>query len=295
MNARWFVLLLAAAAPGIAGADPLKVISNGMTANEGYPAEMTRWYERNLPELPADYVETAGFVHYEPIQHYVDAVNWSLLPLAQFQEIGKGRWARVPEGRRIVRDAATGAWAWPVGAETAKLLRARVRDASGREVMRDLELRLARKITDDPDPRKAWAMGVYVRGEGGRWKAVRSPDLRLVVDRAVTPTGGIRRVNYPLTPPEACMTCHSRAAASPVDFKRGDDFVYGANEELFTGRSRLRLSRYLADAETRKETRELARDEAEDWIDVETLDREQVLANRKAFAPLIEGGLLDLD
>lgn len=286
------VLLLAAPASGDGPAD-LQVLGNGQGETPAWSQEALRWYETHLPTLPLDYPTREGFLAYAPAFPYLDEVNWSLLGLAQFAELQKARWVRVPAGQKIQRDPARGTWRWPVGSETAKLFRARTLDAAGNPVWTELELRLARKLRDDPDPRQGWAMGVYVRARAPAegWAVVRPPALRLDVERARVPGGGTRTVIYALTPPEGCLTCHAHARNSPVDLERGNELVYGANDELLTGRARLRLSQWRASPALRAGARELARDEARGWVEVQTHDLQAIRANRAAFAAVLEGEL----
>lgn len=285
-------LLVAAPASGDGPAD-VQVLGNGQGDTPAWPQEALRWYETRLPTLPLDYPTGEGFIPYAPAFDYLDEVNWSLLGLAQFAEVQKARWVRVPAGQKVRRDPATGAWRWPPGSETAKLFRARTLDAAGNPVWTDLELRLAKKLRDDPDPRQGWAMGLYVRARppGQGWVVVRPPALRLDVEGALVPGGGTRTVVYTLTPPEGCLTCHAHARSSPVDLERGNELVYGANDELLTGRARLRLSQWKASAALRGRARELSRDEARGWVEVQSTDLQALRANRAALAGILEGAL----
>lgn len=261
---------------------PFEVISNKNGNTDGYKKEMIHWFEENLPTLPENYLEKDNFIYFEPLFHYIDSVNWSLFSLSQFREIGKLRGIRLPEGTKIIRNRQTGAWQWPSGAETIKLLQTKIKNKEGEEDWFDLELRLARKIEND------WAMATYVRDEARRWRIVKSPDLRLNVPQAITPLGHTRNVLYTLTPPEACMTCHSRGSQSSVDLRRGSEFVYGANDELLTGRTKIRLSQWNSSDELKRLAKEIVRSEAEDWVEIQANDLEKIKKYREAFSQALD-------
>ena len=286
-NSFLFILLLTVL--NVAHAEPLQVISNKMGNTPGFSRQATNWFLRNQATLPANYYQQAGFIHYEPILPYLDNVNWSLFSLRQFKSFSKDRWVRVPAGQKIQRDAKTGAWSWPVGSETAKLIRAQVR-ANGTDTWQNIELRMARKIQNGSDPRGNWAMAVFVPSASG-WSAAQPGHLTETVQNAITPNNAVRAVNYVLTDTDACMTCHLRGAGGTVDYHRGSEFVYGANNELLTGRTRMRLTQYASVPAIKGATKVLGQDAANDWVDLELNDSQVAQNNKKIFAPIIQGDI----
>ena len=256
-----------------------------------FSEETLHWFERNQPKLSNDYFDQAGFVRYEPLLPYLDEVNWSLMSLRQFKEFRKSRAVRIPAGTLVQRDPESGSWHWPVGSEIAKLIQVKVQDTSGIEVWQDVELRLGRKLHDDSeteDQRTNWAMATYVRDSSDdSWKVVMPPHLGFVVVRGITPSGKARNINYTLTAPAACMTCHEAASASNADLHRGNEYVYGANDELITGLTRIHLRQWNSSPLIHSLATEIGRSERGDWIDLAIKDKELVSHNRQLFAPLL--------
>lgn len=263
------------------------VLSNKMGATAKYPQEALEWFNKNQPTLPAKYWNEPGFFAIDPIVDYLDAVNWSLIPLRQFKEIHKARWARVPQNTKIKRDAS-GGWRWPVGSEVLKLITAAAKTGSTTS-QQDLELRIERKLSDD-ESGGVWAMATYTRSNSQEWRVALPNRLGFDVPNAVTPLG-VRTVTHLLTPPEGCMTCHSLAGKSSMDYKRGGNFVYASLDDLLTGRVRIRLSQYEGYPGQHHLVKELSRSKADDWIDLELIDKSIITKNRSILAPIIDGPL----
>lgn len=282
----------------------LKVLSNNWSKNdkitlgntEPYPQTMVNWYKENFPKLPYDYQEKNGFIFYEPLVHYIDSVNWSLFPLRQFHEVGKGRWIRIPAGTKIKRNASDGSWKWPIGTESAKLLKTKVKNSKGKMVWRDLELRLVRKISETSNERNNWAMATYVRGQGAKddWVIAPPPHLKLDVKNALVSKGKTRNVIYNLTSTEACMTCHSHAQNSTVDYKRGNGFIYGINDELLSGVTTIRLSQWNSSPEMQHEATLIDSSTQDDWAKIKINNLDPIKKMREILAPLIEGEMPEL-
>jgi hypothetical protein len=251
---------------------PLVVISNGTGNTPAFAVGPTQWYAKNAPVLPRGYLYDNSFVNFKPLFSYVDSVNWSIASLHSFEGYEKKRFFRLPSGAKIVREL-DGQWRWPVGAELAKVLR--VKTSHG---WVEAELRLERKIADGSDERANWAMAAYTRDPRDQsWRVVTWPHLVEFIDGR----------QYVLTPPEGCLTCHWRAPQSPVDYGRGSEFVYGANNELLTGQTRLRYSTWLTTPDLQWQSQELGHSDEEDWVDVETANVHVVKENQKLFAPYI--------
>lgn len=262
------------AASVAAAADAPPVLSGGMGDSLAYPNDVITWYEDHQPILPKTYIEANRFIEFEPLEHYVDSVNWSLFSLKKFKKISKTRWFRLPEGSKIKRDPATGLWKWPVGSILAKRLQVQAVDARGHAFMKDVELRLERKIRDSGNPKADWALATFIDAPEG-WKTVHPPeDLLITIERAISITGKPRNLSYNLTAAEACMTCHSRSAQSKVDLQRGSEFVYGANDELITGATAARSDRVVPTKQNHSAAR--------------------VEKNRAIFGPFIEGPLPEI-
>ena len=253
-----------------------------------FSEESLHWFELNQSHLPADYLAQPGFVPYEPLVPYADESNWSLMSLKQFREFRKFRAVRIPNGTFIQKNSYAGGWIWPVGTETTKLIEVKVLDEQQREVWAAVELRLGRKIHDGSDESANWALATFLPDRASRgWRVVMPPHLGAIVEGAITPSGRVRNVNYSLTAPAACMTCHAMASAGPVDLKRGDEFVYGANSELLTGMTRITLRQWNSEPLIRTIATETSRSESDDWIDVVLTDTDRVSRNRMAFDPLL--------